>query len=554
MHVAANWQGGHDRDHPLAGPRPSDLPPGRPAPNGPWRGLGHGELPPGLQAALARARLEVDLDTLAANVAEVRRLLAPGTRLMAVVKGDAYGFGAEIVARTFLASGAGWLGTATADAAIRLREAGIRAPILVFDAPAPELVPLWLRYGLTATVTGWDGLEAISRAAAATGWSPPEPAEGPAAACPVHVEVDLGFGRGGLPPGEVAPFLRRAGQLPGVRVEGLFAQLPAATRPGAARHQLNRFRRLVDELEEAGLRPPIVHCAESTLLVVEPAAQFDMVRIGNLLYGFACRAARRAGVAVRNPGRLVARVMAVHPAGDGGSGYRGGWSRPGGEIAVLSVGLADGLRPARDPRTWLDRAIHTGRRLAATLGFRTRGLQPRIRVRGRDVLLRGEFMMNHCLFDATGLGLHAGDEVELVAGRLTAGAHLPIVYLQGGRPVAVAWPGRQLASLADAGTAGALAGTPAGEAAGDTGDRPASDRATGSQPGNARQDHGQGADGAGADHAAGNTAAAASPAAEEPAARDPAADPPAAGTAEGPVPAAETAEAPYLRNPRQCHQ
>lgn len=420
-------------------------------------GLGGDGLPPSLRAALARARLEVDLDVLAANVAAVRRLLAPGTRLMAVVKGDAYGFGAETVARTFLTAGAGWLGTATADGAIRLREAGIRAPVLVFDPPFAELVPLWLCYGLTATVTGWETLEAIARAAATAGWSPPDDGAGSPRACPVHVEVDLGFGRGGLPPGEVVPFLRRARQVPGVEVEGLYAQLPAATRPGAARRQWSRFRRLVQELEAEGLRPPIVHCAESTLLVVEPAAQMDMVRVGNLLYGFASRPARRAGLAVRRPGRLVARVTAVHPAGDGDSGYRGGWSRPGGEIAVLSVGLADGIRPAPAPRSWMDRAVQTGRRLAAALGLCPAGLQPRIRHRGRDVPLRGEFMMNHCLFDATGLGLRPGEEVELVTGRLAAGAHLPIVYLRGGRPVAVAWPARHH-------------GLPAGQGEGEAGD------------------------------------------------------------------------------------
>ncbi|GAB6875359.1 hypothetical protein JCM13210_00850 [Thermaerobacter litoralis] len=396
--------------------------------------------PAELAAALARARIEVDLDVLDANLAAVRRFLQPGTRILAVVKGDGYGIGAEMAARTLAAAGADALGTATLEAALRLRHAGVTAPILVFQPPEEPLFDHWLREGLTATVHDAATLAALARRAEATGHGP----------VPVHLEVDMGLGRGGLAPEAVAGVLAEAASLPGVRVEGLYTHLPTAARPRLALRLLDRFLRLVKDLEERGLRPPLVHCAESHLLALAPYAQLDMVRVGNLLYGYAPRAARRAGLAVRPPSRLVVRVRSVYRAGGLDPGYRGGWARPGATVAVLPVGLADGLRPSREARGWTDRFVLMGRRLLGAVGAqRVLGAVaappgPRIRTRGREVPFRGEFMMNHCLFDATGLDLAPGQEVELQVSRLTAAAHLPVVYLRGGRPVAIAWPHRQV--------------------------------------------------------------------------------------------------------------
>lgn len=490
-----------------------------------------GSWPAELVAALARARIEVDLDVLAANLAAVRRFVRPGTRILAVVKGDAYGLGAELAARALVTAGADGIGTDTLESALRLRRAGIPGPILVFQPVEGALASHWVQAGLTATVHDMASLRALARAAEAVGAADigpgrgaagaaarvrpipdaavgaasgaegpgtprpgaaldPAPAgprsvEGPPTAdapgarpgtgsgpgCPVHLEVDMGFGRGGFRPGEVAAALAAARDLPGIRIEGLYTHLPTAVRPRLALRLLERFLRLVEELERAGLRPPVVHCAESHLLVLAPDAQLDLVRVGNLLYGYAPRAARRAGLDVRRPSRLLVRVRSVHPCGALAPGYRGAWARRGAPVAVLPVGLADGLRPGREPRFWHDRLLMLGRRLLDALGRgRLAGLAglppgPRLRVHGREVPLRGEFMMNHCLVDASGLDLQPGSEVELVVGRLTAPAHLPVVYRRGGRPVAVAWPRRQVLDVAPGGWGGSEGAQPSAVAA-----------------------------------------------------------------------------------------
>ena len=128
-----------------------------------------GSWPAELVAALARARIEVDLDVLAANLAAVRRFVRPGTRILAVVKGDAYGLGAELAARALVTAGADGIGTDTLESALRLRRAGIPGPILVFQPVEGALAPHWVQAGLTATVHDMASLRALARAAEAVG-------------------------------------------------------------------------------------------------------------------------------------------------------------------------------------------------------------------------------------------------------------------------------------------------------------------------------------------------------------------------------------------------
>lgn len=390
--------------------------------------------PAALAAALARARLEVDLDALAANVAAVRRLLRPGTLLLAVVKGDGYGHGAVPVAQELVRAGADWLGTATLEAAIRLREAGLQAPLLVFDPPVDEATArLWPRYDLRAVAGDREALARLSRAARREGR--------PVA---VHLELDLGFGRWGFAPGEADAVLAEIRHLPGLRVEGLCCHLPAATRPRQARRWYRQFRAVVDRLERSGSRPPLVHCAESALLLSEPSAQLDLVRVGNLLYGHVPRVAR--GRADVHPvARLRVRVLAVTGAPAGRRpGYRGSWSRRAVVLATLGVGLADGVGlVAADRLGWAACVRGRLRPWLARLGLVPPW--PALVAGGRRVPLRGEFLMNHCLVDATGLDVRPGQEVELEVPRLTASAHLPVVYLRAGRVVDVCWRGQAAA-------------------------------------------------------------------------------------------------------------
>src|SRR4051812_18188748 len=161
--------------------------------------------------------LDVDLDAIGHNVRAVARLVGPDTRICAVVKAEAYGLGAVEVARAALAAGAERLAVARVDEAIRLRKAGIEAPILLIAGFVHSEAEAIARHGITATVVqARDGL-ALARAAGRLG-----------TVVDVHVKVDTGLTRYGAAPGDVPALVRLLRGLPTVRLEGLYSHFASA--------------------------------------------------------------------------------------------------------------------------------------------------------------------------------------------------------------------------------------------------------------------------------------------------------------------------------------
>ena len=136
---------------------------------------------------LRRTWAEIDLDALAHNYHQARRLIGPGVRYLGVVKADAYGHGAVQVSRKLEALGADYLAVSSLDEARELRRAGIRAPLLVLGHTPPELTEQLIRYGITQTVSAQAKAEAYSAAAVAC--------EG---TLRVHIKVDTGMSRLGF--------------------------------------------------------------------------------------------------------------------------------------------------------------------------------------------------------------------------------------------------------------------------------------------------------------------------------------------------------------------
>ncbi|MEX0753847.1 MAG: alanine racemase [Actinomycetota bacterium] len=214
----------------------------------------------------------IDLDAIRANV---RTLTPPGGALLAVVKADGYGHGDVEVARAALEAGASRLGVALVEEGIRLREAGIDAPVLVLsELPRGSEVDA-LAHTLTPTVCTPDGLAAVAVAADAAGRD--------RGAVPVHIKVDTGMHRIGLwPPDLLGAF---AGDVAGtgLTLEGVWTHLARAEDDEATtKEQLHRFDEAL-----AGLptRPPMLHVANSAATIAYPAAHYDLVRPGISIYG-----------------------------------------------------------------------------------------------------------------------------------------------------------------------------------------------------------------------------------------------------------------------------
>ncbi|MGW1041345.1 alanine racemase [Streptomyces sp. NPDC002547] len=292
------------------------------------------------ETATLRARAEIDLAALRANVRALRAL-APRAALMAVVKSDAYGHGAVPCARAALEAGAEWLGTATPEEAFALREAGLQGRVLCW---------LWTPGGpwrraiesdVDVSVSDLWALEEVREAAAAAGM----PAR-------VHLKADTGLGRAGCQPADwpelVAEALRaQADDL--VRVVGLWSHFACADEPGhpSIASQLGRFREMVAHAEKQGVRPEVRHIANSPATLTLPEAHFDLVRTGIAVYGLSPspELGTPADLGLRPVMTLKASLALVKqvPGGHGVS-YGHQYTTPGTTtLGLVPVGYADGV-------------------------------------------------------------------------------------------------------------------------------------------------------------------------------------------------------------------
>jgi alanine racemase len=227
-------------------------------------------------------RLEVDLDLVSHNFQVVRQMLADGPaardgappKLVAVLKGNAYGLGATAMARELLGLGADMLAVACLPEALELREAFPSAPILVMGHTPSEYFPDCARAGLRTTLFDLPQAEALSRASEALGTR-----------TPVHVKLDTGMNRLGIKPDAgTAQLIASMASLPGLRLEGIFTQLAYRDRASdLAGFAL--FNRVVAEARAAGVEFPLHHVCESLGLMRYPEIRFDLVRIGAIFFG-----------------------------------------------------------------------------------------------------------------------------------------------------------------------------------------------------------------------------------------------------------------------------
>ncbi len=225
-------------------------------------------------------RAEINLNALEHNLKKIRSCLAPGCRVMGMVKADAYGHGAVEVARCLEGAGIDYFGVASIFEAASLREAGIAAPILISGYTPAELTEKLIDYDITQCVPSVEAARKYSEAASALG----EPLR-------VHIKLDTGMSRYGIVcQGRI---LEAAGDalaicsMEGLNVEGVFThfassddsdEIPTMT-------QLSNFKAVLHEIEQKGVKNLLKHCANSAAVLKYGCTHFDMVRVGLALYG-----------------------------------------------------------------------------------------------------------------------------------------------------------------------------------------------------------------------------------------------------------------------------
>jgi len=325
----------------------------------------------------------IHLDRVTRNLRLLQELV--GTRAVwPVIKADAYGHGAQIVARHLTHLGYRTLGVADIEEAVALADAGIAATFIVLSATLPEHSDALVAYGCEPVVCTLEMAAALAAAAARLGRR----------VC-VHLKVDTGMGRVGIRPDEVASFLEQCRHFPALHVRGLMSHFPRADEADKSfsQQQVERFRNVSEAVK--GFPIDVRHMANSAAVFDLPAAHFDAVRPGIALYGL------RPSAAIHNPrvGELepvlewktqVVFLKEV-PAGVGLSYGHAFHTHEPSLIATVPVGYADGLR----------------RNLSNNLD---------VLVQGRRCPQVGRITMDMSLIDVTSLrGAAAlGDEVVLI--------------------------------------------------------------------------------------------------------------------------------------------
>jgi alanine racemase len=370
---------------------------------------------------LRPARATVDLDRLANNFRALQS--AVPVPLMPVVKADAYGHGAAQVARHLVSLGAERLAVAYVEEAIALRTAGIGVPLVVLAGFGQGQGGLLIEHGLVPVVSTSRTLE----------WTL-DATRGLRAPCPVHVKVDTGMTRLGFAPTEFDEAVSRLAESGRVEVEGVMTHLASADEDeSATQRQLDLFDACVARLAGRGIRPRLVHAANSAgLAFVRPT--HTLARPGLLVYGVRPRPLCPP-VSVRPVMTVSADIALIKDVPKGTAvSYGGRWVAPRpSRIATVPLGYADGV-----PRTD---------------AMREQGYMV---VRGRRAPVVGTVCMDLTMLDVTDRPeVSEGDEAVLFGDEPTAwdvadlagtnawevltsvGPRVPRVYQEGGRVVSV---------------------------------------------------------------------------------------------------------------------
>jgi alanine racemase len=282
--------------------------------------------------------LEVDLDRLAENYRAIARHVAPA-RVMPILKANAYGHGLVEVARKLEAIGAPYVGVAYLEEGIRIRQHGIRIPVLVMGGIVGSQVPRFLEHDLTLTASSVDKLRAIDEHAAALGRR-----------ATVHLKIDTGMERIGVHWYSAEPLLEASLTCRHLRVEGIFTHFANADGNDLshARLQLERFHEVLRFCERRSVPPPIRHAANSGAILQLPESHLDLVRPGILFYGAAPAPEVPATIPVRQALRWVTRVVYFKVVKPGNPvSYGSSWAPSEiTRVVTLPAGYGDGYMRA----------------------------------------------------------------------------------------------------------------------------------------------------------------------------------------------------------------
>ncbi|MDP2921750.1 MAG: alanine racemase [Candidatus Omnitrophota bacterium] len=324
---------------------------------------------------------EIDLEAIRHNLEIVSHIVKGDTKILGVVKADAYGHGMREVSKA-ISDYVDYFGVASLDEAAILRQIGIKKPVLVIGAILPEEIEGVLKLNTIQTVSDLDIPLRLSRLAQSKNKK-----------VRVHIKVDTGMGRLGFWHEEAIGFIKKISRLKNIIIDGIFTHFPNAEADRVFTYnQIRNFKRLAEGLRDNNIRIPVKHTANSMALIDFKDSHMNMVRPGLMMYGIYPKPSLMKNILLRPALALKTKITYLKSAPKGRTisyGMTYVTSRPT-KIATIPVGYGDGYS-----RHFSNRAS--------------------VLVSGRRCPIIGRVCMDMCMVDVSRLkDVKVGDEVVLI--------------------------------------------------------------------------------------------------------------------------------------------
>lgn len=333
-----------------------------------------------------RVKAVVSLDAIAHNFAEMKKNIAKGTKIVAVIKADGYGHGAEAIARLIEDYDYIWgFAVATPEEALQLRTFGVKKPILILGIVFEEYFTQMIAKEIRLTVCTYEMAKKLSEEAQRQGRD-----------VHIHIGLDTGMSRIGFADRqESVEEIKKISQLPNLKIEGMFTHFARAdeTDRSPAIDQLNRYLNFAKLLEDAGIQIPMKHCSNSAGIIRVPEANLNAVRAGITIYGiYPSNEVERDIVKLIPAMELKSHISYIKTVEPGAAFSYGGTftAKKEMKVATIPVGYADGYPRSLSNKGWV--LIH-----------------------GKKAPILGRVCMDQFMVDITKIpDAKAGDEVTLI--------------------------------------------------------------------------------------------------------------------------------------------
>lgn len=325
--------------------------------------------------------LEVDVNAVSYNIAQIKQLVKKDVEVMPVIKADAYGLGVLSLKKSLEENEIKKVAVAITDEAVILRENGFNQDIIILNELLFDEAKQIVEYNLTPGISVYEIAEKINFLAKESG-----------KIINVHIEVDTGMGRVGLKPKDVLEFVNKVSRLENIRIEGIYTHFSSADSSiEYTNKQIELFDRVLSELKENGYNFKYKHAAASSGIIKFKNSHFNMVRPGLIIYGYYPNENMKGKINLKQTTKLKTNVVFIKevPKGTAISYSRNYITDKKTKIATIPIGYADGIR-----------------RSLSNIG--------RVYINGKYANIIGNICMDNFMVDVTEIeDIKIGDEVIL---------------------------------------------------------------------------------------------------------------------------------------------